>query len=50
MVFEQSQKAIEFVEKGNVIPDEDGRAIVDCINNSDHQILKKLTAKYKLIY
>jgi hypothetical protein len=50
MVRYQTQCAVSFVRNRNDIPDEDGRKIIHCINNSDQDLLKELTKKYKLQY
>ena len=48
-VYEQSEKAIDFVNKGNVISLRDGREIVNCINHGDMTLLANLDKKYSVL-
>lgn len=50
MVFEQAQRAIAFADSGKTIRDEDIPKIQQCINNSDQNLLRELTATYKIPY
>lgn len=50
MVFHQFQQAVQFVDGGGNIPDEDARKIIKCINESDLEILRELSVKYRLIH
>lgn len=50
MVFSQGVQAIEFVEAGHTIPEQDARKIIKCINESDQRMLVELTEKYGLMY
>ena len=50
MVFSQTLAAIAFVENKREIPVDAGRAIINCINKSDHDLLRKLTVQYNLDY
>lgn len=50
MVFNQFQQAVAFVRSGASIPEEDAKLIILCINESNLDALKVLTAKYKLEY
>jgi len=47
MIHDQAVKVFNFRK---VIPDEDGRAIIKCINEMDQNLLRELTEKYGLIY
>lgn len=47
--WDQTAKAIEFVEKGGTISDEDGKLIQKCINESDLDTLAALRAKFSNI-
>jgi hypothetical protein len=48
-VFEQSEKAVEFVNKGLTIAKEDVAILMDCINNSDVNAFHSLNEKYGVI-
>lgn len=50
MIWNQTMQARNFMYNGQRIPDEDGMKIVACINNSDQDLLRELTKKYKLRY
>lgn len=49
MVYNQCLQAVSFYDN-QVIPDEDGLKIIACINESNKDLLKELTAKYHLRY
>jgi hypothetical protein len=46
--YEGTQRALEFVDKGNKISDKDGHLIQQCINNGDMKSHDYLVAAYKL--
>lgn len=48
-VYEQSQKAIAFVNEGNKIPLNIGRKIISCINTGDKNLVKELDLIYKVL-
>jgi hypothetical protein len=48
-MYEQSEKAIEFINKGNRISLKWGRDIVDCINNSDTALLAKIDRQFAIL-
>jgi hypothetical protein len=50
MIHNQVVQAINWVEQRKVIPEDDGRKIIRCINDSDQDILRELTEKYSLRY
>jgi hypothetical protein len=43
-VWDQTEKAINWVANGETFTEEQGQMIQDCINNSDHELLKRLSA------
>lgn len=47
-VYDQTEKAINFVEEGNTISEDYGRAIQDCINNSNEDAYAFLAETYGL--
>lgn len=47
-VWDQTEKALEFVAMGNTFTEEQGRRIQDCINNSDMDLLAQLKAEFNL--
>lgn len=50
MIHTQTTKALNFVQFNKVIPDDDGRKIIRCINESNLDLLRELTEKYGLVY
>ena len=48
-LFAQSEKAVNFVNEGNVIDDVTGQMIADCINNGNMDLVAKLDAKYGVL-
>lgn len=48
-LYEQSEKAIDFLNGGNRIEEEDIPKVINCINNSDYLLMEELTAKYNVI-
>ena len=47
-VYEQTKKAIEFVEEGRVILEKDGHLIQSCINDNNEEAYDILSAAYRL--
>jgi hypothetical protein len=48
-VYEQSEKAIDFLNKGNRISLKWGRDIVNCINNGDMDLLAKIDRQFSIL-
>lgn len=48
-LYEQSEKAINFLNYGHQINADDGEKIINCINNSDHSLFAELNEKYAII-
>lgn len=48
-LFDQSEKAINFLNNGGVLTLEDGEIIQQCINNSDMNLFHKLNEQYSII-
>lgn len=47
-VYDQTQKAVDFLNNGNDVDDSHQSAIHDCINNGDHSALKFIGSVYPL--
>lgn len=47
--FEQSEKAVAFINNGGEIAKEDYESIQQCINTGDASLLKALNAKYQMV-
>lgn len=47
-VWDQTEKALEFVASGRSFTKEQGQRIQDCINNSDMELLQQLKAEFDL--
>jgi hypothetical protein len=47
-VYDQTHEAIKFLQLGNRLQEEDGVEIQDCINNSNHSIMRGLIKRYGL--
>jgi hypothetical protein len=48
-IYSQSEKAIEYLNSGQVIDEEDFQKIQDCINNSDMKLFAQLNEKYAIL-
>lgn len=48
-LYDQSEKAIQFLNDGRRIDAEDFQVVQDCINTSNHTLRKYLTEKYNLV-
>lgn len=48
-IYKQSEKAIDFVNKGGVITAEIGKEIVECINNGDMKLFEKLNKQFNIV-
>lgn len=48
-VYEQSEKAINFINEGRGISKEDGFKIIECVNTGNMQLLRELDAKYGVL-
>jgi hypothetical protein len=48
-LYDQSEKAVQFLRDGKRIAQEDCQKVIDCINNSDHALLAELNEKYAII-
>ena len=48
-MYEQSEKSIDFINKGNEIPIKWGNKIVECINTGNKELLKKIDQHYKVL-
>lgn len=48
-LYDQSTKAINFLNAGNMIDEEDFMKIQDCINNSDSSLFAELNEKYLIV-
>lgn len=46
-VYNQTKKALDFVQQGNEISDEQGQVIQDCINNSNEKAYETLVRTYQ---
>lgn len=49
LIYDQSVKAINFLNGGQTIEEEDFQKIQDCINNSDHNLFAELNEKYVIV-
>lgn len=49
MIYEQSERAIDFINNGGKIADEDGLKIQQCINSGDKELVRLLNSRYGVI-
>lgn len=47
-VFRQAQRAAEFVQAGNELSDEDGKMIQECINTTNRDLSRVLSARFNI--
>lgn len=50
MVHDQVCQAVAFIRNDSTIPNDDAKKVIQCINNSDQDLLRELTKKYGLRY
>jgi hypothetical protein len=47
--YEQSEKAIKFINEGNQIPFNIGQKIVECINTGNKDLVAELDSRYGVL-